>query len=129
MEHSYIVTSPEQMNQTFARAYNSGHIENILALYEPGSCHVSQTGVAQVGFEAIRMGLQDLQALKGHITSENQYTYRIGEIALLRARWHLVGTKPDGEPLDLWGGSAEVVRQQPDGRWLYVIDHPFGADS
>jgi ketosteroid isomerase-like protein len=23
--------------------------------------------------------------------------------------------------------TAEVVRQQGDGRWLYVIDHPTGA--
>jgi hypothetical protein len=25
------------------------------------------------------------------------------------------------------GESAEVARRQPDGRWLYVVDHPMGA--
>ena len=29
------VLEPEQMNQAFADAYNSGDIENLMALYEP----------------------------------------------------------------------------------------------
>jgi hypothetical protein len=25
--------------------------------------------------------------------------------------------------------TTEVVRRQPDGSWLYIIDHPFGASD
>lgn len=126
---SIIVTSPEGMNRTFAEAYNSGSIENLLQLYKPDACLVSITGEACVGIAAIEADLRGLLELKGHMTSENQYMYRTGDIALLRAQWHLVGTQSDGEPLSLQGTSTEVVQQQPDGRWLYIIDHPFGVSD
>ena len=38
-------------------------------------------------------------------------------------------TGPDGKPATMSGKSVEVVRRQPDGRWLFAIDFPFGADA
>jgi ketosteroid isomerase-like protein len=129
MLDSYIVTSPELMNPLFARAYNSGQIEHLLALYEPDACLVSESGEAVYGLEAIGASLSLLLQLRGTMISENQYTYRVGNIALLQARFHIVGTGFEGERIELRGVTAEVVRQQADGRWLYVIDHPLGGGS
>lgn len=33
---TFDVTSPERMNATFANAFNSRNVGNLLALYEPG---------------------------------------------------------------------------------------------
>ena len=51
-----------------------------------------------------------------------------GDIALLCAQWHLTGTGPDGQSVVLNGKTAEVVQRQPDGRWLYLIDNPYGSE-
>ncbi|GAA5514981.1 hypothetical protein Dcar01_03745 [Deinococcus carri] len=123
----YTVTAPGDMNATFARAFNAGDIEQLLALYEPGGQLVQQGGRVAVGPEAMRTGLQALLHLGGTMTSENIYTFQAGDIALLRAHWRLTTTGEDGQPLVLEGQTAEVVRCQRDGRWLYVVDHPFGA--
>jgi ketosteroid isomerase-like protein len=32
--------------------------------------------------------------------------------------------RPDGASISMGGTTAEVLRRQPDGRWLYVIDNP-----
>ena len=48
-----------------------------------------------------------------------------GDIALIRTSWHLTGTAPDGNPFDMGGQTAVVLRRQPDGNWLEVIDNPF----
>lgn len=61
--------------------------------------------------------------------SRNLWCIRVGELALLRGEWRLRGTAPDGSPLELASRTAEVVRRQPDGSWLYVIDHAFEADN
>ena len=46
-----------------------------------------------------------------------------------RIDFHLTdGTDADGNPVDLRGSTAEVVRRQPDGTWKYAIDHPFGGN-
>lgn len=122
------VYKPEDMNAAFAEAFNSGDIENLIALYEPGAVLVPMPGQVVEGTQAIRAALQELLALKGYMQSENQYALVHGEIALLRAKVHLSGTGPDGNQLEINNHTAEVVRRQPDGSWLYILDHPYGAD-
>lgn len=124
------VYKPEDMNSAFAQAFNSGDIEALLSLYEPDAVLVPRPGRAEVveGVEAIRAALQELLALKGRMRSENQYALVHGDVALLRARVHLVGTGPGGERVEVENHTAEVVRRQPDGSWLYILDHPYGAD-
>ena len=122
------VYNPEDMNSAFAEAFNSGNIEALVALYEPDAVLVPRPGYVVEGTEAIRVALQELLTLKGHMRSENQYALVRGDIALLRAKVHLIGTGADGAPLEINNHTAEVVRRQPGGSWLYIIDHPYGAD-
>lgn len=122
------VYKPEEMNGAFAEAFNSGDIENLMALYEPDAVLVPTPGRVVEGTQAIRAALRELLALKGHMRSENQYALVHGDIALLRAKVHLTGTGPDGARLEINNHTAEVVRRQTDGSWLYILDHPYGAD-
>jgi uncharacterized protein (TIGR02246 family) len=122
------VYKPEDMNSAFAEAFNSGDIENLMALYEPSAVLVPMPGRLVEGTGAIRAALQELLALKGHMQSENQYALVHDDIALLRAKVHLAGTGPDGNRLEINNHTTEVVRRQPDGSWLYILDHPYGAD-
>ncbi len=48
------------------------------------------------------------------------------DICLLIGNWTLKGTGPDGE-IAMSGTYTDVVRRQPDGSWLYVIDNPDGV--
>jgi len=118
----------EDAHRLFAEAFNSGDADSIMALYEPEAALVSQPGQVAKGIHAIREAMLGFLALKGRIDAETQYVIRAGDIALLRAKWSLVGTGPDGKPIEMKGNSVEVVRCQPDGNWLFVVDHPFGAD-
>jgi ketosteroid isomerase-like protein len=47
---------------------------------------------------------------------------------MLRAAWSATAPGPDGKPVTVTGNNVEVVRRQPDGTWLFVIDNPRGAD-
>lgn len=123
-----VIKKLEDAHLLFAEAFNSGDVDSIAALYEPEATLVPQPGQVVKGVHAIRQALQGFLALKGRINVETQYVIRAGDIALLRAKWSLVGTGPDGKLMDMKGNSTEVIRRQPDGNWLFVIDHPFGAD-
>lgn len=122
------VYKPEDMNSAFAEAFNSGNIEDLLSLYEPDAVLVPKPGHVVEGAEAIRAALRELLTLKGTMRSENQYALVHGDIALLRAKVRLVGTGPGGERVEIHNHTAEVIRRQPDGTWLYILDHPYGAD-
>jgi len=122
------VYKPEDMNSAFAEAFNSGDIENLMALYEPSAVLVPKPGLVVEGSRAIRAALQELLALKGRMDSQNQYALVHGDIALLRAKVHLDGIGQDGNRLEINNHTTEVVRRQPEGNWLYILDHPYGAD-
>ena len=116
------------MNSAFAEAVSSGEVERVLALYEPEALLAPRPGERASGLEEIRAALDELLALGGTMTSRNVWCMQVGELALLQGEWHLNGTAPDGSPVELSSRTAEVVRRQADGSWLYVIDHAFGAD-
>jgi ketosteroid isomerase-like protein len=121
------VRQPADMNAAFAAAYNSGRIEELLALYEPEALLVGQGDARRHGLDAIRAELEGLLALGGHMVSTNLYALTVGDVSLLSAEFRLEARAPDGTPRIVEGRTAEVVRRQPDGRWLYLIDHPSGA--
>lgn len=119
------VTTPSAMNEIFARAFNSRHIDNLLSLYEPdASLRTDPTTRTCTGHEAIAAELGKLLDVPGTMVSRNNFCVEVGNLALLRADYAL--TSPDGKTI-LAGSSAEVVRRQVDGSWLYVIDHAAGA--
>jgi uncharacterized protein (TIGR02246 family) len=120
-------TRPEEVVQTFYRAFNSGDIETIVALYEPRAMLVAQPGQLTEGHAAIREALQAFLALKPTLTLQKHQVVTSGDIALSMDQWTLKGTGPDGQPMSMEGTAVEVLRQQSDGRWLYVIDNPWGT--
>jgi len=119
---------PEEMHQLFITHFNAGDLESLMALYTPDAALVPQPGQVLTGHAAIREALQGFLALRGKIEMETTYVVQAGDTALMRGQWRLSGTGPDGKPLTLAGKSSEVVRKQADGRWLFAVDHPYGAD-
>jgi ketosteroid isomerase-like protein len=118
------VTEPQLMNETFARAFNSRRIENLLSLYEPeATLLVDGSGRGFKGHAAIAEELARLLEAPGTMISRNNFCVCHGGIALLRADFAL----RDGERVIAAGSTAEVVRRQDDGSWLYLIDHAAGA--
>jgi ketosteroid isomerase-like protein len=113
------------MNEAFARAFNSRDLANLLALYEEDAAlRVDDTGATHRGKEAIARELARLLTLPGTMVSLNRFCIQQGDLALLRADHAIRGA--DGAIL-VAGSSAEIVRRQADGSWLYVVDHAVGA--
>lgn len=96
--------------------------------YESQAKTVTKDGKTLTGIEEIKENLSGLLKLGGKMTAVNKYTIDLGDIALLRAEWKIDTKDEKGEDLAINGSSSEIVRKQKDGVWLYIIDHPFGAD-
>ena len=119
--------TPEQAIELFSRCLNTGDFDGALSLYEPDAAFVPQPGVVLTGLDAIREALAGFVALEPAITGRIAKVIRAGDTALVTNAWKLTGTQPDGQAIALEGLSSDVVRQQPDGRWLVVIDDPWGS--
>ncbi|GAA0358504.1 YybH family protein [Bacillus horti] len=121
------VYKPEEMNPAFAKAFNSGKLENLLALFEHDAILFDHGGKPHQGRGPVRETLAKLLQIKGTMVSKNIHCTPFEDIALLRCHFVIHTIDPEGNPTQIEGHSSEVARRQSDGSWLYIIDHPFGS--
>jgi len=120
---------PEETNNLFAEALNAGNLNALASLYEPQATLMPSPGKLVTGTAAIKESLLNFVAGKPKMSLTSRLVAQAGDMAVTSAKWELSVTGPEGKPTQMTGQSIEVVRQHPDGRWLYVIDLPFGAGA
>lgn len=118
------LSTPEALMQCFADRLNAGDLDGLVTLYEPSAVFAPKAGVVVHGHVAIRHELAQLLAIGPTITSQTVEVLAGDDVALVVNDWALTGIAPNGTDLRQGGRSADVVRRQPDGRWLVVVDKP-----
>jgi uncharacterized protein (TIGR02246 family) len=119
--------TPEETVHALFSAFNNGDVDAAVALYEPNATLVAQPGQVATGTTALREAQNDFLAMKPTLTMGKHELITAGDLALSVVRWTLTGTDPDGAPVQMEGTTSDVLRQQADGSWLFVIDNPWGA--
>lgn len=105
---------PEDLTRLFVERANAGDAAGVAALYEPDAVMAYPPGSRTVGREAIRELWEKILAQRPHFEPEQPLpTLLSGDLALTST-----------PPKDGSGARAQVVRRQPDGSWLRVLDQP-----
>jgi ketosteroid isomerase-like protein len=106
--------TPEDLTRLFVERANAGDADGIAALYEDGAVMAFPPGQQTVGRSAIRALWENVLANAPHFQPESPLPTLIsGDIALTSTM------AKDGT-----GARAQVVRRQPDGTWLRLLDQP-----
>jgi ketosteroid isomerase-like protein len=58
------------------------------------------------------------------MVAETVEVLRADDVALVVNEWTMTGTAPDGSEVRQGGRSSDVVRRQPSGGWLVLVDKP-----
>jgi len=117
-------TTPEALMRSFTDRVQAGDLDGLVALYEPAAVFEPQPGVVVEGRPAIRQALAELLALRPTMVAETVQVLRADDVALVINEWTMTGTAPDGSEVHQGGRSADVVRRQPSGAWLVLVDKP-----
>ena len=121
-------TTAKQVHAVFVERFNAQDADGIIALYEPNAVILPPDATEVVsGHAAIREVLDGFLALKGKMENTIVRVVEQQGIAILYSRWTIRGSGPDRTPVTVGGTTADVVRRQNDGRWLFAIDNPFGG--
>ena len=121
-------TSPAQLMRTFADRAANGDAGGLIALYEPEAVFEPQFGVVLRGTDEILPALTALATLRPRIEyAGDPDVVIVNDIAIVSNSWTMTTELPDGSMLGQGGLSADVLRRQPDGTWLVLIDQPRGA--
>jgi uncharacterized protein (TIGR02246 family) len=116
--------SPTEIHALFQNAFNLGDVEALIALYEPDAILI--IGGKQVtGRENIRAAFQSMLSVgvQMSLTTRSIIESRNG-LAVLHGDWVIQRTTTTGSQQTTQGLSTEVIRQQPDGTWQFIIDNP-----
>ena len=109
-----LATSPEDLTRLFVERANAGDAEGLTALYELDAVVAFPPGQMTVGRPAIQALYERMLETKPQFRLEKPLpTLRSGDIALTAT-----------PALDEAGARAQLVRRQPDGTWLRVLDRP-----
>ncbi|MFI0481296.1 YybH family protein [Actinomadura sp. 9N215] len=105
---------PEDITRLFVERSNAGDAAGVAALYEPDAVLAYPPGSQTVGRDAIRELWERVLAARPRFQPEEPLpTLVSGDLALTST-----------PPRDGAGARAQVVRRQPDGSWLRVLDQP-----
>ena len=117
---------PEDCDRMFAACVKARDLDGLVALYEPEAQYVRRNGTVLVGQAAIREHLQSVTNVATEIEMNVVRVVALNDVALLYNDWTSKTVSEDGRVRESAGKAIEVVRRQPDGRWLFAIDDPFG---
>ena len=119
--------SPQEVAAGIGQGLSNSDLEGTMAMYEPNACFVTEQGQVLQGHAAIRGAISSFIALTPTMSAESRTVVQADDVAIIYTKWSLSGTTPDGGAINKSGQSTDVMRRQPDGTWLCVIDSPFGG--
>lgn len=113
--------------ESMTSAYRNKDIERVMESYENGLNVVFERGQPVEDFEQVKAMFEGSFHLNPTFEYAGHEVFVSGDIAIHIAPWTMVGTLPDGEEIGDSGLSVAVLRRQENGKWLIVIDNPYGA--
>ena len=122
------IKTPADLLYLQVEEFNRGNVSFLMTLYEKDACFASNPGQVVQDLESIRRSLQGFIDMKVKLEARVRRVIQAGNLALLTTEWSIVGTEPDGKPINLNGRGTVVLRSQFDGSWLMVIENPWGTD-
>lgn len=105
---------PEDLTRLFVQRANVGDAEGVASLYEENAVLAYPPGGQTVGRTAIRTLWEKVLANRPHFEPEEPLPTLVSDDLALTST----------PPKDGTGARAQVVRRQPDGSWLRVLDQP-----
>jgi uncharacterized protein (TIGR02246 family) len=115
--------TPEQVAALFMEYLEAGDLDGLVSLYEPNAHVVAAPGLLLVGTVAIRETLRQMIDSGARVRLEPRNIRCVDDLALVSNTATLTEATPDAKPII--STTTEILRRQPDGGWLHVLDDPF----
>lgn len=121
--------SPTQTVKQLIAALSEGQLPIVMSFYDANATFVAEPTHPATGTDAIRQAMEGfIENLKPELRIEDSREFVLGDIACVVAQWSGRGTAPDGSVVEMAGRSSNVLARQADGRWVVLLDNPWGTD-
>ncbi len=121
--------SPTRIVKQLIAALSEGELQTVMSFYDRSATFLPEPTNPATGTDAIRQAMEGLmQNLKPELSIERSREFILGDVACVVAQWSGSGTRPDGSAVEMAGRSANVLARQANGRWVVLLDNPWGTD-
>jgi uncharacterized protein (TIGR02246 family) len=120
--------TPGEVLNSVAEGINKGDLDSLMTLYEADACFATQPGQLAKSPESISQSLRNFINMNGKLDLKVKRVLQASDLALVITEWSFSGTGPDGKPVNMAARSSDVLRQQANGAWRFVIDNPWGTE-
>jgi len=119
--------TPTEIHERLGTGFLTNDLDALVSLYEDDAVWMPGPGEEPIrGINAIREAfarLMNFTILDG--TMDATLCMERDGLALTSCKWYFKTHAPDGSEIELRARGTELMRQQPDGSWLHLIDNPF----
>jgi uncharacterized protein (TIGR02246 family) len=120
--------TPGEVLNSVVKGINAGDLDSLMTLYEADACFATQPGQLAKSPESISQSLRNFINMNGKLDLKVKRVLQASDLALVITEWSFSGTGPDGKPVTMDARSSDVLRQQANGAWRFVIDNPWGTE-
>jgi ketosteroid isomerase-like protein len=117
-----VAARPAEAVELVSLAVSGGDLEAALVQYEGGAVLRPWAEDPGEGAETVADALTVLMDLRLPVSVQIRAVVPTDALALVLSTWHIRGTGPDREPIQLSGTGATVVRRQQGGSWRIIAD-------
>lgn len=123
------VMTPAETMSVIADMWQCGRLDEAAAHFSENGVLLVAPDRQAIGRAAICDGLRELARRLSFIVIDDRMVIQRRTIAMHHARWtarYLIDGVPSTEEVS--GITADVLARQEDGRWLAVINNPWGGN-
>jgi len=120
--------TPGEVLNSVVKGINAGDLDSLMTLYEADACFATQPGQLAKSPESISQSLRNFINMNGKLDLKVKRVLQASDLALVITEWSFSGTGTDGKPVNMAARSSDVLRQQANGAWRFVIDNPWGTE-
>jgi ketosteroid isomerase-like protein len=100
-------------------------LDGVMSIHEPEAALVEWGGAVARTEEEIRKVYEDFFATEPVLNVNAQQIVDAGGVAIILGDYTLDYKNANGTVVSVDGKFGDIVRQQPDGSWLYLLDNPY----
>ena len=117
--------TPSQLLKTLNKYIATGNVDAVLALHDEDAGLVEFGGGVSRGLDELRKSYAAFFATKPDLNVMPLQIIESDGMAIIMGTYTLNYTNANGKIVSVSGKFGDMVRRQPDGSWLYLLDNPY----
>lgn len=121
------ITDPNLGHQIFTDALNAKDLETLVDIYADDAVMIAPGNNIIRGKDDIRAFFVDVLKVVDSITLDTVFRVNYKDTVVFRSNYTVIYKTEDGNTVSQSASGIEVERLQPDGTWLFIVDHHYGG--